>query len=120
MKPAQGPQLPYEVADRDAGSVLGLAADGEGGEHDGQARIAAAGGRPRASRVETERVLRAFKTAADAGDIAGLIGLVDRGRLCCQWRRQGDRRAQAGPGRWADCTSLDHCAAYVASLTRKE
>ena len=33
---AQGPQLPYEAADRDAGSVLGLAADGEGGEHDGQ------------------------------------------------------------------------------------
>ncbi|TWF80957.1 RNA polymerase sigma-70 factor (ECF subfamily) [Pseudonocardia hierapolitana] len=42
-----------------------------------RARVAAAGERPRASRAETERVLKAFKAAADAGDMAGLIELLD-------------------------------------------
>jgi RNA polymerase sigma-70 factor (ECF subfamily) len=42
-----------------------------------RARIAAAGERPRASKAETERVLKAFKAAADAGDMAGLIELLD-------------------------------------------
>src|SRR5919108_5988768 len=41
-----------------------------------RARVAAVKERPRASRAETERVLRAFKAAADAGDMAGLIELL--------------------------------------------
>ncbi|NUW46234.1 RNA polymerase sigma factor SigJ [Nonomuraea rhodomycinica] len=41
-----------------------------------RARIAAVDRRPRASRAETERVLKAFKAAADAGDIAGLVELL--------------------------------------------
>ena len=41
-----------------------------------RARVAAVQ-RPRASRAETERVLKAFKAAADAGDLAELIGLLD-------------------------------------------
>ena len=41
-----------------------------------RARVAAVEQRPRASRAETERVLRAFKAAADAGDMAGLIELL--------------------------------------------
>lgn len=41
-----------------------------------RARIAEAGKRPRASRAETERVLRAFKAAADASDIGGLVALL--------------------------------------------
>jgi RNA polymerase sigma factor (sigma-70 family) len=41
-----------------------------------RARVAAVEERPRASRAETERVLRAFKAAADAGDMAGLIELL--------------------------------------------
>ncbi len=41
-----------------------------------RARVAAVGEAPRASKAETERVLRAFKAAADAGDIAGLVGLL--------------------------------------------
>ena len=42
-----------------------------------RARIAAAQDRPRVSRAETERVLKAFKAAADAGDLAGLVQLLD-------------------------------------------
>ncbi|WP_371786225.1 RNA polymerase sigma factor SigJ [Streptosporangium subroseum] len=42
-----------------------------------RARVAAVQERPRASRAETERVLRAFKAAADAGDIAELVELLD-------------------------------------------
>jgi len=42
-----------------------------------RARVAAVGERPRASRAETERVLRAFKAAAEAGDMAGLVALLD-------------------------------------------
>ncbi|WP_431932490.1 RNA polymerase sigma factor SigJ [Nonomuraea jabiensis] len=41
-----------------------------------RARVAAVRERPRASRAETERLLRAFKAAADAGDIAGLVELL--------------------------------------------
>jgi RNA polymerase sigma-70 factor, ECF subfamily len=41
-----------------------------------RARVAAVEERPRASRAETERVLKAFKAAADAGDMAGLIELL--------------------------------------------
>ncbi|MEV4581939.1 RNA polymerase sigma factor SigJ [Nonomuraea jabiensis] len=41
-----------------------------------RARVAAVQERPRASRAETERLLRAFKAAADAGDIAGLVELL--------------------------------------------
>ena len=41
-----------------------------------RARVRADGERPRASRAETERVLRAFKAAAEAGDIAGLVELL--------------------------------------------
>ncbi len=40
-------------------------------------RVAAVEQRPRASRAETERVLRAFKAAADVGDLAGLVALLD-------------------------------------------
>jgi RNA polymerase sigma factor (sigma-70 family) len=40
-------------------------------------RVAAVEGRPRASRAETERVLEAFRAAADAGDMAGLVELLD-------------------------------------------
>ena len=39
-------------------------------------RVAAAEKRPRASRAETARVLEAFKAAADAGDLAGLVELL--------------------------------------------
>ncbi len=39
-------------------------------------RVAAVQERPRASRAETERVLKAFKAAADAGDMAGLVELL--------------------------------------------
>ncbi|MFI7222817.1 RNA polymerase sigma factor SigJ [Nonomuraea angiospora] len=42
-----------------------------------RARVAAVQERPRASRAETERLLRAFKAAADAGDIAGLVEVLD-------------------------------------------
>lgn len=42
-----------------------------------RARVAAVEERPRASRAETERVLEAFKAAADAGDMAGLVELLD-------------------------------------------
>jgi RNA polymerase sigma-70 factor (ECF subfamily) len=42
-----------------------------------RARVAAVDERPRASRAETERVLEAFKAAADAGDMAGLLELLD-------------------------------------------
>ncbi|MFF4619262.1 RNA polymerase sigma factor SigJ [Nonomuraea jabiensis] len=41
-----------------------------------RARVAEVQERPRASRAETERLLRAFKAAADAGDIAGLVELL--------------------------------------------
>ncbi|MEO3887256.1 RNA polymerase sigma factor SigJ [Nonomuraea sp. B5E05] len=41
-----------------------------------RARVAAVKERPRASRAETERVLRAFKAAADAGDMAALVALL--------------------------------------------
>ncbi|QYN39701.1 RNA polymerase sigma factor SigJ [Pseudonocardia sp. DSM 110487] len=41
-----------------------------------RARIAAVGERPRASKAETQRVLEAFKAAADAGDMARLIALL--------------------------------------------
>ncbi|MFI1866086.1 RNA polymerase sigma factor SigJ [Streptomyces jumonjinensis] len=41
-----------------------------------RARVAAVKERPRASRAETERVLKAFKAAADAGDMAGLVELL--------------------------------------------
>lgn len=42
-----------------------------------RARVATVEERPRASRAETERVLQAFKAAADAGDMAGLVALLD-------------------------------------------
>jgi RNA polymerase sigma factor (sigma-70 family) len=42
-----------------------------------RARVAAVEERPRASKEETERVLRAFKAAADAGDMAKLVELLD-------------------------------------------
>ncbi|MBO2437559.1 RNA polymerase sigma factor SigJ [Actinomadura nitritigenes] len=41
-----------------------------------RARVAAVRERPRASRAETERVLRAFKAAAESGDMAGLVRLL--------------------------------------------
>lgn len=41
-----------------------------------RARVAAVEERPRASRAETERVLTAFRAAADAGDIAALVALL--------------------------------------------
>ncbi|MEO3790738.1 RNA polymerase sigma factor SigJ [Nonomuraea sp. B10E15] len=41
-----------------------------------RARVAVVKERPRASRAETERVLRAFKAAADAGDMAALVALL--------------------------------------------
>ncbi|SEH00969.1 RNA polymerase sigma-70 factor, ECF subfamily [Nonomuraea solani] len=42
-----------------------------------RARVAAVRERPRASKTETERVLRAFKAAAEAGDLAGLVHLLN-------------------------------------------
>ena len=42
-----------------------------------RARVAAVENRPRAPRAETERLLQAFKAAADAGDMAGLVALLD-------------------------------------------
>jgi RNA polymerase sigma-70 factor, ECF subfamily len=42
-----------------------------------RARVAAVEELPRASKEETERVLRAFKAAADAGDVATLVELLD-------------------------------------------
>ena len=42
-----------------------------------RARVAAVKERPRASRAETERVLKAFKAAADAGNMAELVELLD-------------------------------------------
>ena len=42
-----------------------------------RARIAAVEEKPRASRAETERVLKAFRAAADAGDLAELVALLD-------------------------------------------
>ena len=42
-----------------------------------RARVAEVAERPRASKAETERVLTAFRAAADAGDMAGLIELLD-------------------------------------------
>ncbi|MEU1728189.1 RNA polymerase sigma factor SigJ [Nonomuraea sp. NPDC005692] len=41
-----------------------------------RARVAAVKERPRASRAETERLLRAFKAAADAGNMAELVELL--------------------------------------------
>ncbi|WP_433153817.1 RNA polymerase sigma factor SigJ [Actinomadura nitritigenes] len=41
-----------------------------------RARVAAVRERPQASRAETERVLKAFKAAAEAGDMAGLVRLL--------------------------------------------
>jgi RNA polymerase sigma-70 factor (ECF subfamily) len=41
-----------------------------------RARVAAVQERPRASKAETERVLTAFRAAAHAGDIAGLVELL--------------------------------------------
>ncbi|MEU9021307.1 RNA polymerase sigma factor SigJ [Actinomadura sp. NPDC048394] len=41
-----------------------------------RARVAAVRERPRASKAETERVLRAFKAAAEAGDMAGLVKVL--------------------------------------------
>ncbi|MFF8959559.1 RNA polymerase sigma factor SigJ [Streptomyces sp. NPDC014894] len=41
-----------------------------------RARVAAVERRPRASRAETERVLKAFKAAAVAGDMAALVELL--------------------------------------------
>jgi RNA polymerase sigma factor (sigma-70 family) len=42
-----------------------------------RARVAVVEERPRASRAEAERVLEAFKAAAGAGDMAGLVELLD-------------------------------------------
>jgi RNA polymerase sigma-70 factor, ECF subfamily len=42
-----------------------------------RARVASVEEQPRASRAETERMLKAFKAAADAGDMAGLVELLD-------------------------------------------
>lgn len=42
-----------------------------------RARVAAVEERPRAPTAETDRLLRAFKAAADAGDMAGLVELLD-------------------------------------------
>ncbi|HEY8525459.1 MAG TPA: RNA polymerase sigma factor SigJ [Acidimicrobiales bacterium] len=42
-----------------------------------RSRVAAVRERPRASRAETERILTAFKAAADAGDVATLVELLD-------------------------------------------
>ncbi|ADD41778.1 RNA polymerase sigma factor SigJ [Stackebrandtia nassauensis] len=42
-----------------------------------RARVAEAKERPRASKAETERVLRAFKAATDAGDLTALVTLLD-------------------------------------------
>jgi RNA polymerase sigma-70 factor (ECF subfamily) len=41
-----------------------------------RARVAEVQGRSQASRAETERVLKAFKAASEAGDIAGLVELL--------------------------------------------
>ncbi|GAA2006721.1 RNA polymerase sigma factor SigJ [Catenulispora subtropica] len=41
-----------------------------------RARVAAVKERPQASRAETERLLKAFKAAADAGDVAQLVQLL--------------------------------------------
>ena len=41
-----------------------------------RAQLSAVRERPRASKAETERVLKAFKAAADAGDMAQLVGLL--------------------------------------------
>lgn len=41
-----------------------------------RARVAAVKDRPRGSRAETERLLKAFKAAADAGDMAELVALL--------------------------------------------
>ncbi|MDA3644518.1 RNA polymerase sigma factor SigJ [Saccharopolyspora indica] len=41
-----------------------------------RAKVAAADGRPRASKAETERALKAFKAAADRGDLAELVRLL--------------------------------------------
>ncbi|MER7079232.1 sigma-70 family RNA polymerase sigma factor, partial [Saccharopolyspora kobensis] len=41
-----------------------------------RAKVAAADGRPQASKAETERVLKAFKAAADRGDLAELVRLL--------------------------------------------
>jgi RNA polymerase sigma-70 factor (ECF subfamily) len=42
-----------------------------------RARVAAVQERPRASRAETDRMLKAFKAAADAGNMAELVELLD-------------------------------------------
>jgi RNA polymerase sigma-70 factor (ECF subfamily) len=42
-----------------------------------RARVAAVKERPRASKEEAERVLKAFRAAAEAGDLAGLVELLD-------------------------------------------
>jgi RNA polymerase sigma-70 factor (ECF subfamily) len=41
-----------------------------------RARVAAVRERPQAPKAETERVLRAFKAATEAGDLAGLVALL--------------------------------------------
>jgi RNA polymerase sigma-70 factor (ECF subfamily) len=41
-----------------------------------RARVAAVKERPQARKAETERVLRAFKAATEAGDLAGLVALL--------------------------------------------
>jgi RNA polymerase sigma-70 factor (ECF subfamily) len=46
-----------------------------------RARVRAEGREPAASRAETERVLRAFKAAAEAGDMAALIELLHPGAV---------------------------------------
>jgi RNA polymerase sigma factor (sigma-70 family) len=63
--------------DRIAEVLGGTAAAGRKLASRARARVAAAKERPRASKAETERVLKAFKAAADAGDMAELVELLD-------------------------------------------
>ncbi|MFK4066536.1 hypothetical protein [Streptomyces sp. NPDC029674] len=46
-----------------------------------RARVAGAEDPPGASRAEAKRVLEAFKAAADAGDVAGLVELLHPGAV---------------------------------------
>ena len=66
-------ELPFEriaeVLDRTPAAARKLASRA-------RARVAEAGDLPRASSTETERVLRAFKAAADGGDLAALVELL--------------------------------------------
>ncbi len=71
-----------------------------------RARVATVRDRPRASRAETERVLRAFKAAADAGDIAALVELLDPAAVYV-----GD-----GGGRVPAARRPVHGAATIATL----